>query len=181
MNKIRICLVIDISIKSNGNVIKWRPWDPSDDKPTLVPMNVWCRQTTIRELNQCGSSSITSYGVTRFQWVRTCRPDHNESWRFCSRYFQTHFIEWELLEISRKLISSVLIDMRIACRRQSQPKFYDVTKQCLVYIYIYINYPLFASADTGIYQHAASQCRARPKAKRGMTMLSLDKFPYQRK
>ena len=41
-----------------------------------------------------------------------------------------------------------------------------------------ISYPLFASADTGIYPHAASQYHARPKAKRGIAMLSVDKFPY---
>ena len=44
-----------------------------------------------------------------------------------------------------------------------------------------ISNPLFASADTGIYPYAASQYRARPKAKRGIAMLSLDKFPYPRK
>ena len=41
-----------------------------------------------------------------------------------------------------------------------------------------INYPLFADADTGIYPHAASQYHAWPKAKRGIVMLSVDKFPY---
>ena len=41
-----------------------------------------------------------------------------------------------------------------------------------------ISYPLFASADKGIYPHAASQYHARPKAKRGIAMLSVDKFPY---
>ena len=44
-----------------------------------------------------------------------------------------------------------------------------------------ISYPLFADADTGIYLHAASQYHARPKAKRGIAMLSVDKFPYPRK
>ena len=44
-----------------------------------------------------------------------------------------------------------------------------------------ISYPLFAAADTGIYPHAASQYHARPKAKRGIAMLSVDKFPYPRK
>ena len=39
-----------------------------------------------------------------------------------------------------------------------------------------ISYPLFADADTGIYPHAASQYHARPKAKRGIAMLSVDKF-----
>ena len=44
-----------------------------------------------------------------------------------------------------------------------------------------ISYPLFADADTGIYPHAALQYHARPKAKRGIAMLSVDKFPYPRK
>ena len=44
-----------------------------------------------------------------------------------------------------------------------------------------ISYLLFADADTGIYPHAASQYHARPKAKRGTAMLSVDKFPYPRK
>ena len=43
-----------------------------------------------------------------------------------------------------------------------------------------ISYPLFADADTGIYPHAASQYHARPKAKHGIAMLSVDKFPYPR-
>ena len=49
-----------------------------------------------------------------------------------------------------------------------------------IYIYI-IHYPLFTDADTGIYPHAASQYHARPKAKCGIVMLSVDKFPYPRK
>ena len=44
-----------------------------------------------------------------------------------------------------------------------------------------ISYPLFADADTGMYPHAASQYHARPKAKRGIAMLSVDKSPYPRK
>ena len=44
-----------------------------------------------------------------------------------------------------------------------------------------ISYPLFADADTGIYPHAASQYHRRLKPKRGIAMLSVDKFPYPRK
>ena len=54
---------------------------------------------------------------------------------------------------------------------------YDVTVMSVNII----SYPLFADADTGIYPHAASQYHARPKAKRGIAMLSVDKFPYPRK
>ena len=41
--------------------------------------------------------------------------------------------------------------------------------------------PCLLTRDTGIYPHAASQYHSRPKAKRGMAMLSVDKFPYPRK
>ena len=41
-----------------------------------------------------------------------------------------------------------------------------------------ISYPLFADADMGIYTHAALQYHARPKAKHGIAMLSVDKFPH---
>ena len=44
-----------------------------------------------------------------------------------------------------------------------------------------ISYPLFPDADTGIYPHPASQYHARPKAMRGIAMLSVDKLPYPRK
>ena len=40
-----------------------------------------------------------------------------------------------------------------------------------------IGYPLFADANSGIYPHLASQYHARRKVKRGIAMLSLDKFP----
>ena len=43
-----------------------------------------------------------------------------------------------------------------------------------------ISYPLFADADAVIYPHAASQYHSRPKARRGIPMLSVDKFPYPR-
>ena len=48
----------------------------------------------------------------------------------------------------------------------------------LWYILNIISCPLFADADTGIYPHAASQYHARLKAKQGIAMLSVDKFPY---
>ena len=44
-----------------------------------------------------------------------------------------------------------------------------------------VSNPLFTDADTGTYPHAASQYRSRSKAKRGIAMLSVDKFPYPRK
>ena len=62
-------------------------------------------------------------------------------------------------------------------RVSSQPMPYLET-QFMVATWNNISYPLFADADTGIYPHAALQYHARPKAKRGIAMLSVDKFPY---
>ena len=44
-----------------------------------------------------------------------------------------------------------------------------------------ISYPFLADADAGIYPLAALQYHARPKVKRCIAMLSVDKFPYPRK
>ena len=57
---------------------------------------------------------------------------------------------------------------------------FDLCEKNTVIMYT-ISYPLFADADTGIYPHAASQYHARPKAKRGIAMLNVDKFTYPRK
>ena len=45
----------------------------------------------------------------------------------------------------------------------------------------FISYPFFASADTGIYPHLASQYHAWPSTARGIAMLRVDKFSYPRK
>ena len=44
-----------------------------------------------------------------------------------------------------------------------------------------IRHTLFASADTGIHPHLSSQYYAWPSVARGIAMLRVDKFPYQRK
>ena len=45
----------------------------------------------------------------------------------------------------------------------------------------WINKPLFANADTGIYpQLVVSQYHAWPVAAHGIAMLRVDKFPYPR-
>ena len=53
--------------------------------------------------------------------------------------------------------------------------------RCITMQLNFISYPLFADADIGIYQHAASQYHTRLKAKRSIAMLSVDIFPYMRK
>ena len=57
----------------------------------------------------------------------------------------------------------------------------STTKPCAYFLGYTISYPMFADADTGIYPHATSQYLARPKAKRGIAMLNVVKYPYPRK
>ena len=51
------------------------PQDPTDDKSTLVQVMAWCRQAPSHYLNQCWPRSLSSYGVTRPQWVKLDWPD----------------------------------------------------------------------------------------------------------
>ena len=51
----------------------------------------------------------------------------------------------------------------------------------VVDIYDIISYSFFANVDAGNYPHAASQYHVLPEAKRGIALLSVDKFPYLRK
>ena len=46
---------------------------------------------------------------------------------------------------------------------------------------ITLSYPFFADVNTGMYPHSPSQYHARPKAKHGIAMQNVDKFPYPRK
>ena len=91
------------------------------------------------------------------------------------------------------LVSSHVVCVRtenfICWRKHKQVAWYCFGRpqQCnfgyvciLCTLWYIISYPLFADADTGIYPHAASQYHARPKAKRGIAMLNVDKFPYPR-
>ena len=53
-------------------------WTSNDDQSTLVQVMAWCRQATSHYLNQCWPRSLSSYGVTRPQWVK--EPGHQQSW-----------------------------------------------------------------------------------------------------
>ena len=52
--------------------LRWMPLDLTDDKSTLVPVMVWCRQATSHYLRQCWPRSVSPYGVIRPQWVKKC-------------------------------------------------------------------------------------------------------------
>ena len=47
----------------------WMSLNFTDDQSTLVQVMAWCRQATSHYLSQCWPRSLSSYGVTRPQWV----------------------------------------------------------------------------------------------------------------
>ena len=49
--------------------LRWMSMDLTD-KSTLVQVMAWCRQATSHYLIQCWPSSMSSYGITRPQWVK---------------------------------------------------------------------------------------------------------------
>ena len=51
--------------------LRWMSLDLTDDKSTLVQVMAWCRQATSHYLSQCWPRSLSPYGVTRPQWVKT--------------------------------------------------------------------------------------------------------------
>ena len=62
--KFQSCLLIGILKSSYDNVLRRIPQNLTDDKSTLVPVMVWCRQATSHNLNHCWPRSPTPYGVT---------------------------------------------------------------------------------------------------------------------
>ena len=71
-------LILQIYILSAFSEIglRWVPQNPNDDYSTLVQAMAWCREATSHYLNQCWPKSLSSYGVTRPQWVKTCGHVH---------------------------------------------------------------------------------------------------------
>ena len=87
-----------------------------------------------------------------------------------------------MLTFDGRLIYRALTYIAVPFLGPQQPRYIGLTLYHLFGMYVYIiSYPLFASADTKIYPHTASQYHTRPKAKCGIAMLSVDKFPYPRK
>ena len=50
---------------------RWLTQVFTDDKLTLVQVMAWCRQATSHYLRQCWPWSMSPYGVTRPQWIKT--------------------------------------------------------------------------------------------------------------
>ena len=62
--------MIDI-LSTTGEMVLW--WMPLYilDKSTLVQVMAWCRQATSHYLSQCWPRSMSLYGITRPQWVKS--------------------------------------------------------------------------------------------------------------
>ena len=55
--------------------LRWMSTDLIDDKSTLVQVMAWCHQATSHYLNLCWPRSVSPYGVTRPQWVKSYSLD----------------------------------------------------------------------------------------------------------
>ena len=53
-----LVLLIDTFRSSHDNALRWKPWDFTDDKSTLVQVMAWCRQATSHFLRQCWPRSL---------------------------------------------------------------------------------------------------------------------------
>ena len=54
-------------------------WIPlTEDKSKLVHVMAWCRQATSHYLSQCWPRSLSPYGVTRHQWLKTEFLSHRQ-------------------------------------------------------------------------------------------------------
>ena len=79
---------------------------------TLVQVMAWCRQATSRYLSQCWPRSLSPYGVTRPQWVKSSLPQQNGC-HFADDIFRCIFVNWKfciLIVIWLKFIPEGLID-----------------------------------------------------------------------
>ena len=59
------------------NTFIWVSLDHTYDKSTLVQVMAWCHQATSHYLSQCWPRSLSPYGVTRPQWVKSSLPQQN--------------------------------------------------------------------------------------------------------
>ena len=86
----QIISVIDSWGVSCELVLRWMLFDLIGGKSTLVQVMAWCRQAASHYPSQCWPRSLSSYGVTRPQWVK--------SWLRPLRYSVFHFILFKLLD-----------------------------------------------------------------------------------
>ena len=67
----KLMLVIDGWGISCEIALIWMSLDFTDDQSTLGQVMAWCCQATSHYLSQCWPRSLSPYGVTRPQWVKS--------------------------------------------------------------------------------------------------------------
>ena len=93
LNKI-ICNLILVSDAWDEIALRYLSLDLTDDKSTLVQVMAWCHQARSHYLNQCWTSSISPYGVTKPQWVLK----HMVAY-FRKRHYIKHLSRWKMLRL----------------------------------------------------------------------------------
>ena len=68
-----LVLLIGVWRSLYDNALGWIPQNITDDKSTLVQVMAWCRQSTSHYPSQCWPRSMSPYGVTRPQWVKSLK------------------------------------------------------------------------------------------------------------
>ena len=66
----KLILVIDVCGNSSEIARRWMLLDPTDDNSALVQGMAWGRQATSYYLSQFWRCFMSSYSVTRSQWVK---------------------------------------------------------------------------------------------------------------
>ena len=108
-----LVLLIGIFTSSKDNALRWMPRDLSNDKSTLVQVMAWCRQATSHYLSQCWPGSMSPYGITRPQWVKSLTP-RRFKWNF-KFHFHTN---WLVVEVSCLTDKLTLVQV-MACGHQA--------------------------------------------------------------
>ena len=95
--QIKISVINDWGL-SYELALRWMSLNLSDDKSTLVQVMAWCHQATSHYLSQCWPRSLSSYSVTRPQWVNMYQTStkHNQA-------------QTELIILDINILSSVMM------------------------------------------------------------------------
>ena len=64
-----LVLLIGIFRSSHDNAFRWMSESFTEDKSTLVQVMAWCHQATRHYMKQYWPRSVSSYGITRPQWI----------------------------------------------------------------------------------------------------------------
>ena len=133
--------------------LRWLPRYLIDDKSTLVQVMAWCRQATSHYLGQCWPRSMSSYGVTRPQWVKCLLI--SPSWEWMSHRFPIiRFVSYSDIRYNdinhlNHLYQKLYLFRDISYTFNDNRNWMnDIKSQCLIlllviYIYIYISIYIF--------------------------------------